>query len=129
MKKPVGLLLIISWCLLRGLAGTWGGIGLASRAPWTDVIFVLAVEGAIWLWLGFGLLSRWNFARWVTVIWCAVIIVWSSYGFYTVALPRWSQFRYAGIYGLTVTIHGAIIVYLLRQRVARLFKFKEQSAT
>jgi len=99
-----------------------------SFLTWRDVVFVFLIEGAIWLWLSFALVSRWNVARWAAVLWCGITIVWSSYGFYTAALPRWNQFRYGGIYVLTVAIHGAIIIYLLRSPVANLFHQTERSA-
>lgn len=98
-----------------------------SFLTWRDVLFVFLVQGAIWLWLSFALLSRWNIARWAAVLWCGITIAWSSYGFYTAALPRWNQFRYGGIYVLTVAIHGAIIIYLLRPAVANLFRQTEGS--
>ena len=133
MNRPVGLLLVILWCLLRGIFGTYGAIRLVpavvhgSFITWRDVLFVFLVEGAIWLWLSFALLSRWSVARWAAVLWCGITIAWSSYGFYTAALPRWNEFRYGGIYFLTVAIHGAIIIYLLRPAVGSLFRRTERS--
>lgn len=130
MKRPLGLLLVIIWCSLRGFIGTWGSVRIGLSAlhgygAWRDVAFVFVAEGAIWLWLAVALISRWSFARWATVLWCAIIIVWSSYGFYSVALPRWNQFRYGGVYALTIAIHGAIIVYLLRPTAGSFFKYEE----
>jgi hypothetical protein len=130
MKRPVGLLVIIAWCLLRGLAGIWGTVVLVSYARegigrWSDVGFVFAFEAAIWLWLALGLLIRWNLARVVALIWCGIIIVWSSYGFFSVALHRWNDTRYGGVWLATVLIHGGIILYFSRRTIARLFTVEQ----
>lgn len=97
-------------------------------STWRDVLFVFAVEGAIQLWLAFALATRWNLGRWITVVWCAVRIAWSTYGFFTAALPRWNHFRYGVIYVLTLAVYGAIIFYLLRPSVESFFNYQEGSA-
>lgn len=127
MRRPFGVLLVVTWCLMRGAAGTWGAVRLAIYArqgidTWSNVLGVFVIEGAIWLWLAYALVSKWNLARLVAVLWCAITIVWSTYGFVSVALPRWSELRYGGVYLAAVLIHGGIILYLLRSAVARYYK-------
>lgn len=133
MNRPVGLLLVVIWCLLRGAFGTYGAIRLVpavvrlhgSPVTWRDVLLVFLIEGAIWLWLAFALASRWNVGRWVAVLWCAITIALSSRGVYVAIqsklVPAWY------VYVLTVAIHGAIIIYLLRPAVTRLFRPPERS--
>jgi hypothetical protein len=86
------------------------------------VLKVFTIEGVILLWLAYALLSRWSLARLVAMLWCGTTIVWSTYGFVSVALPRWSDLRYGGVYFATVLIHGKIILYLLRSAVTRYYK-------
>lgn len=126
MQRPFGLLLVVAWCLLRGAAGTWGAVRLASYArqgfgTWSNVLGVFTLEGAIWLWLAYALISNWNLARVIAILWCAITVAWSSYGFFTVALSRWNELRYGGVYFVTVLIHGGIILYLLRPALAQYF--------
>jgi len=129
MKRPIGLWLVIAWCLLRGVLGVWGGVNLArwtlrGYGTWREAFFVFVVEGAIWIGLALGLFTRWNFGRFATIFACAIIIAWASYGFYLAGHSRLNELQYA----LTVAIYGGIIVYLLRPSLARFFRLGEAAA-
>ena len=131
LKRPIGLVLIVVWCFLRGIAGTWGSLQLLAYllcgiGRVSDVVFVFVVEGAVWLLLGFGLWRVSKAARILTVVWCSGIVLWTSYGFFAFALPRWQELRLGGVYFATFAIHGGIIIYLLRPTVARFFESRSE---
>jgi hypothetical protein len=133
MKRPVGLYLIIGWFLLRAVGALVGTVTLVSYArsgalDWRFVFFTFVTEVAIWLLLGFTLLLRWNFGRIVATVWCAVIVAWSSYGFFAVPNAR-HQVAKVVVYITTVFIHSIIAGYLLRPKVAAWYKYPALSAT
>jgi hypothetical protein len=115
------------WFFLRGLGGLWGTAVLVSYVlrgigKWSDVLLALLLAVTIWFSLGFVLLTRSNVGRILAVMWCGIVIAWSSYGFVVVALSRWNELRYGGLYVVTLLIYGGIIWYLLQPGVVGFFK-------
>jgi hypothetical protein len=109
--------------VLRGIRGIWSSISLGrwvlhGYGRWRDVIVVFAIEGAIWFWLASVLLARWSYGRMAVMLWCAMTIAGSSYCLYIAGAPR----GFFGRYALTVAIHAATIIYLLRPLLAAVFK-------
>ena len=123
MNRPIGLCLVIAWCVLRGIRGIWGTINvgrwvLRGYGTWRDAFVVFALEGAIWFCLALVLLTRWNYGRIVVVLWCDMTIAGATYSFYIAGAPR----GFFGRYVLTVTINATTIIYLLRPLMAAVFK-------
>jgi hypothetical protein len=73
---------------------------------WRTVLFVFVVDVAIWLWVAFSLLARWNLGRIISILWCILTIVWSSYGLGVSG--AWHQPQKLTVYVATVLINGAI---------------------
>ena len=125
MKKPLGLYVIIAWCLVRGIGGLISTVTMlpwvrSGIGPWRVLVFTFVFEVAIWLWLGFSLWVRWNVGRIVAVLWCVMTVVWASYGFFIAS--AWQRPYKWLLYSATVVIHGAIAVYLMLPRVASVFR-------
>jgi hypothetical protein len=134
MKMPVGQLLVVLWCLLRGVVGTLGAISLVKYASrpgfdWSLVAYIFAVDGAVWLVLAFAVLSRWKVGRWLMILWCGFDVARSSYDFVSVSRASWMQLLEGCVYVVVFAVQTTIVVYLLRPAGAKYFNPKKQSAT
>ena len=133
MTRPFGVWLVIAWALIRGAAETFGAIKISQSVirgfgGWSDVLFVPFLEGVVWLLIAVTLLLRWRYARALTLIWCGIVIAWSSYGFISVALARnWHHLRW-GVWVLTIAIQSAIMMYMLQQNVGDMSRHEARRA-
>ncbi len=98
--------------------GTLSTVTLLKYGPPFDLPFLahlFFLNGAVWLVLA-PTLSRWNFARWATIVWCAFDIARLSYDFFSVARSHSEQVLEGAVDTSIIVIELVIIVYLFARQ-------------
>ena len=125
-KLPPGLMLTVACCFLRGLMSLWfvgqmfrylsgGTFGIYQY------MFISLAEAVIWILLGIGLRRLMPRARVAAMIFCGIILAWSSYLFLSALLHRTIEHWNFPLFAFNVLTDFAIIAYLAQSSVKKLF--------
>ncbi|MBZ5722272.1 MAG: hypothetical protein LAO03_18020 [Acidobacteriia bacterium] len=128
-KLPLGLVLIIVCCFVRALLSLWfvgqmvryltaGSIGIYQY------MFTSLVEAVVWVVLGVGLRRLAARARVAAMVFCGIILAWSSYLFLSAMLHQTIQHWNFPLFAFNVVTDFAIIAYLAQGSVKVLFQPK-----
>ena len=129
-KLPIGLTLIVICCFLRAALSLWT-IAQAVRyitmgaSTLYGYLFTSAVQAVVWTFLGLGLLRLAARARLAAMIFCGLILVWSSYLVLTAMLHQTMQHWNIPLFAFNILTDFAIIAYLAQGSVKARFETKQ----
>ena len=129
-KLPIGLTVIIVCCFLRAALSLWT-IAQAVRyitmgaSTLYGYLITSGVQALAWTFLGIGLLRLAARARLAAMIFCGMILVWSSYLVLTAMFHRTLQHWNIPLFAFNIVTDFAIIAYLAQSRVKALFATKQ----
>ena len=129
-KLPAGMIAVVACCFLRGLMNLWfiGQMARYISSGSFGVYRYLAlsvIETLIWVALGTGLMRLKPRARVCAMIFCGVILAWSSYLFLNALFHRATEHWNFPLFGFNIVSDFAIIAYLAQTSVKNLFVGKK----
>jgi hypothetical protein len=128
-KLPVGLMVIIVCCFLRAALSLWTIAQMIryitmGASTLYGYLFASGIQAVVWTFLGIGLLRLAARARLAAMIFCGIILAWSSYLVLSAMLHQTMQHWNVPLFAFNIVTDFAIIAYLAQGRVKALFDLK-----
>lgn len=125
-KLPIGLILVVVCCFLRAALSLWTIAQMVryitmGASTLYGYLFASSVQAVAWTFLGIGLLRLAVRARLAAMIFCGIILAWSSYLVLTAMLHQTMQHWNIPLFAFNIITNFAIIAYLAQSRVKALF--------
>ena len=128
-KLPTGMMVIIVCCFVRAAFSLWTiaqvvrYITMGATTIY-GLLFASAVQALVWTFLGIGLLRLAARARLAAMIFCGIILAWSSYLVLSAMLHQSMQHWNVPLFAFNIITDFAIIAYLAQKPVKALFEAK-----
>ena len=128
-KLPIGLMVIIVCCFLRAVLSLWTIATMVryiamGASTLYGYLFASGIQAVVWTFLGVGLLRLAARTRLAAMIFCGIILAWSSYLVLSAMLHQSMQHWNIPLFAFNIITDFAIIAYLAQSRVKALFETK-----